>query len=550
MPMSVRWRRALERSVPIALVFAACAALGGATIAAMQAARRNRAMTERSLKDFASLAAWSYSIRLYATFANAMDALVASAGVALPNDPDADLRKLQTTIDSLVRCRCAFVIPSTGIAVGTWGERGTARLLSRANLSPDERAERLRVLEDAAARGMNTRAPVRFGVGQTARGTFAFAITRRPNDATAEHPRFVALDLDLPVTRDSVFGEVYTLRPLLLPPDLARVDENEQLVELIVSDRNGRDLFHSNARFPRTFSATIPLPRDSTLQVTAALSPAAASALVRGALPTRDLWVEVALPILATVMFIAIALLVYRAHTLSRLRTQFAASVTHELRTPLTHILINAETLEMRRARSAGEEKMFLRSIVEESRRLVHLVENVLHFSRAERRLLHLSADVTRLDEVVGRLVDELRPGATAAGVALALEAPAPVTALADSNGLRLIITNLVDNAIRHGGGSVIRVRVESRSDPEIVIDDEGPGIPAKDRGRVLQPFVRLRDAQRRHPTGSGIGLAVVSEVATAMGATVILEDAVPHGLRVRVVFGHQAQMSAAQSSP
>ena len=192
---------------------------------------------------------------------------------------------------------------------------------------------------------------------------------------------------------------------------------------------------------------------------------------------------------------------------------------------------------------------MFLRAIVEESRRLVHLVENVLHFSRAERRLLQLSPDTARLDEIVTRIVGELQPVASAAGIDIAVDASTPVTAFADADGVRLILTNLVDNAIRHGTGGSIRVSVEERDSAELVIQDEGPGIPAKDRARVLRPFVRLPDAQRRHPTGSGIGLAVVAEVTAAMGATLVLDDAQPHGLRIRVIFNRPSDNSAALAS-
>jgi signal transduction histidine kinase len=78
---------------------------------------------------------------------------------------------------------------------------------------------------------------------------------------------------------------------------------------------------------------------------------------------------------------------------------------------------------------------------------------------------------------------------------------------------------------------------VRTGAGAEVIVDDAGPGIPPDDRRRVLDPFVRLAAAQERHPTGSGIGLAVVNEVMRAMNGRVVLEDADPRGLRVRLVL-------------
>jgi two-component system OmpR family sensor kinase len=106
-----------------------------------------------------------------------------------------------------------------------------------------------------------------------------------------------------------------------------------------------------------------------------------------------------------------------------------------------------------------------------------------------------------------------------------------------DADALRILLTNLIDNALAYiPRGSRVDVQVRGRAgsrEVELVVRDNGPGIPAAERGRVFDRFYRLPDA----PTGgSGLGLAIVAEIAQSHGARLALEDATP-GLRVRVTF-------------
>ncbi|MNT55940.1 Signal transduction histidine-protein kinase/phosphatase MprB [compost metagenome] len=106
-----------------------------------------------------------------------------------------------------------------------------------------------------------------------------------------------------------------------------------------------------------------------------------------------------------------------------------------------------------------------------------------------------------------------------------------------DADALRILLTNLLDNALAYiPSGSRIDVQVVRSADGrsvELVVSDNGPGIPAEERGRVFDRFYRLADA----PTGgSGLGLAIVAEIVQSHGARLALEDAGP-GLRVRVLF-------------
>jgi len=105
-----------------------------------------------------------------------------------------------------------------------------------------------------------------------------------------------------------------------------------------------------------------------------------------------------------------------------------------------------------------------------------------------------------------------------------------------DADALRILLTNLIDNALAYvprGSRVDVQVRTSPGGQVELVVSDNGPGIPAAERGRVFDRFYRLPDA----PTGgSGLGLAIVAEIAQSHGASLALEDAAP-GLRVRVTF-------------
>jgi two-component system OmpR family sensor kinase len=108
---------------------------------------------------------------------------------------------------------------------------------------------------------------------------------------------------------------------------------------------------------------------------------------------------------------------------------------------------------------------------------------------------------------------------------------------LGDTEGLRILLANLVENAVRYtpGGGRVdVHIRVETCGKPCIEVDDTGPGIPAKDQARVFDRFFR---GEGTAEPGTGLGLAIVKTVADRHGAVVELSNAEPHGLRVSVVF-------------
>ncbi|HQR48981.1 MAG TPA: ATP-binding protein [Steroidobacteraceae bacterium] len=216
----------------------------------------------------------------------------------------------------------------------------------------------------------------------------------------------------------------------------------------------------------------------------------------------------------------------------------FIADAAHELRSPLTALSLQLQALA---AAGSDEERheaaMRLRAGVV---RATRLVEQLLTLARHQRAPAAADAPVS-LDDVVRGIVSELLPLADAKRIDLGVTRADPAVALGDSDGLHVLVRNLVDNAIRYtpeGGRVDVAVLHEASggvSRPVLEVCDTGPGIPPDERERVFDRFYRLAGATA---AGSGIGLAIVKAIAEQHGARVELSaGAAGRGLRARVVF-------------
>ncbi len=164
---------------------------------------------------------------------------------------------------------------------------------------------------------------------------------------------------------------------------------------------------------------------------------------------------------------------------------------------------------------------------MQEARRLAHLVENVLHFSRAERQMIRVKKEMIAMAPLVREITERFVPLAGNAALRLRTELEERLVAPVDADCLHQILINLLDNAVKYGGGAVI-VRTSLREAyARIEVEDGGPGIPGADRERIWKPFVRLRRSDG--VPGSGIGLAVVRQLVAAHEGRTSVEG-VPHG--------------------
>ena len=326
---------------------------------------------------------------------------------------------------------------------------------------------------------------------------------------------YVLLAADSARFREFIVRPLLANTPLVVGDSSARMD-NDSLVSIRIASATGEVLYRSVTPPDSTIASTTRFPIEwGTVAVTASLLPKAAALVLPGGVPRSPLPTLIGLLIIATALVVGASMMVWRMYELSRLRADFTSSVSHELRTPLTQILLYAETIEMGRHRSEAKRSEAIGVIAREARRLIHLVENVLHYSRAERSLTRIDPRTQELGSLVTDIVSGFAPVAESRGSTVALRIPEPVRARVDGDAMRRVVLNLLDNAIRYGpAGQRVIVGVE-RDGPwaRIVVEDDGPGVPVERQDEIWRPFVRLDGHGADGTTGCGIGLAIVSDI-------------------------------------
>jgi signal transduction histidine kinase len=230
---------------------------------------------------------------------------------------------------------------------------------------------------------------------------------------------------------------------------------------------------------------------------------------------------------------------------LARLRNAFNAQrafvsdAAHELRSPLTALKLQLQLL--RRSTDESSHKQAIEALSAGIERATHLVAQLLTLARTEPGGQLAPLAPTDLAETARQAVADVVPLADAKSIRLALEARGDCTVEGDTSVLRILVRNLVDNAVRYtpGGGAVEVTLTRDSGQIMLAVDDSGPGIPASDRVRVFDRFYRRsgNDSSVLEETGSGLGLAIVRSIADRHRASVQLMDSALGGLRVIVRF-------------
>jgi signal transduction histidine kinase len=227
-----------------------------------------------------------------------------------------------------------------------------------------------------------------------------------------------------------------------------------------------------------------------------------------------------------------------RARDIAELRSDFVAGVSHELRTPLAQIRLFAQLLREGTVQTEAQVERSLRVIDSEARRLTFLVDNVLNFARIENDVRHPSPVPTDVARVVEEAIEAFSPLAETRSARVQTNVAPGLRVLADPRALHQIILNFLDNALKYGPvGQTVRVTASAAgSSVRLCVEDEGPGVPMAERSKVWQQFYRLvggtPDGKAPEVGGTGIGLAVVSELVAAYGGRVAIEDAPGGGAR------------------
>jgi two-component system OmpR family sensor kinase len=198
----------------------------------------------------------------------------------------------------------------------------------------------------------------------------------------------------------------------------------------------------------------------------------------------------------------------------------FVADAAHELRSPLTAVQLQIQLVE--RAKTDEERSAGFAQLKDGLKRSVHLVQQLLTLARQEPNVTDRAAARFDLAELVRQVVAEQAPLAGARQIDLGIASAEPATVMGDADALRVMLTNLIDNAIRYipTGGKIDVVVGQKAGASFVSVTDNGPGIPPGERERVFDRFYRREGSG---VPGSGLGLAIVKNVATRHGAQVVL---------------------------
>jgi heavy metal sensor kinase len=206
------------------------------------------------------------------------------------------------------------------------------------------------------------------------------------------------------------------------------------------------------------------------------------------------------------------------------------ADASHELRTPLA-VMRSEIDVWLRAPDLPIQGREALESVGEEVERMSRVLDNLLTLARIDEGRLDLLRVPQRLDELVTEVLGKLRPIATAKGITLELGGEDSAV-LADGPRFGLVITNLVDNAIKYtsSGGSVRVLLWRDRREAGVTVSDTGPGIGEEALPHLFDRFYRADAARSRSAGGSGLGLAICKEIVTAHGGRLWASSKVGEG--------------------
>ena len=501
---------------------------------AWDAARSHRATAERAIRDYAKFAAWEFSVSakdvLYANLVWAFSPTgplgVRDLDKPLPGPGILDLEKTSHLLCARDSSRYFFRLDLRDSSFVTSGDKPAMSMLTWMLDTLPKNAKSYKtdwVYEVVSGR-----------VDGQARA-IAYQLKR---DRAGKPAVAYGFELCFAQFASSGLKKVMAHYAILPPSLTGNVPNdsvsNDSLFSVKVYDGGGHEIFRSEVQYPPTFTGSFKLDYFGGLKSVVALRPSLASSLLIGALPSER--VPLLLGVLAlSAGLAAIGVMQLRRESeLARLRSDFIASVSHELRTPLAQVRMFAETLLLGRVRSDEERLRSLQIVDQEARRLTHLVENILQFSRAEREAIRLAPVPAELASQVREAVEAFAPVARARHVVVQTTLQNDVVCVVDPGALRQILLNLLDNAVKYGPlGQTVTITLRQSGDHAwIIVDDEGPGIPPEHRDRIWEPYQRLESAVSAAVAGSGIGLSVVAQLVALHGGRAWAEAGPGRGAR------------------
>ncbi|WP_084256438.1 ATP-binding protein [Anoxybacteroides amylolyticum] len=217
---------------------------------------------------------------------------------------------------------------------------------------------------------------------------------------------------------------------------------------------------------------------------------------------------------------------------LDKLRKDFVANVSHELRTPIAMLQGYSEAIIDDIAATDEEKKEMAKVIYDESLRMGRLVNDLLDLARMEAGHITLNLEEVQLRPYIDRVIRKFQGLAKEKGVDLSAEFRTEVEVVIDPDRIEQVLTNLIDNALRHTDeqGSV-KVTVEINGNSVVVhVQDSGSGIPEDDLPFVFERFYKADKARTRGRSGTGLGLAIAKNIVEAHKGTITVHSKLGEG--------------------
>jgi PAS domain S-box-containing protein len=231
---------------------------------------------------------------------------------------------------------------------------------------------------------------------------------------------------------------------------------------------------------------------------------------------------------------IADARRIAEAEATNRTRSEFLASLSHELRTPINGTLGYLDLIELGIGGDLSEEhRMYIARIRRTQEHLLHIINDLLNYSRLESGHVDYTLSPVALGEVVSAIIGMIEPQANRKELTIEqLACDAPVIAMADRVKLEQIALNLLSNAVKFTpAGGHITTRCDRDGDRvSLAVADTGPGIAPLQQAEIFEPFVQLGRTLTSGHEGTGLGLAISRDLARGMGGDITVESTPGHG--------------------
>ncbi len=212
-------------------------------------------------------------------------------------------------------------------------------------------------------------------------------------------------------------------------------------------------------------------------------------------------------------------------------RRDFIANVSHELRTPLTSVQGYAETLMDNIGQENPSAREFLEIILKNAQRMARLTQDLLVLARVESGEQRFAIRPVSASSLLQEAANNCREAARSRGVDIIVKNVDSETVQADVNAVQQVFTNLIDNALKYGGGNRIEVgALTGDGFVEFYVRDFGTGIPSEHLPRLFERFYRVDKARSRESGGTGLGLAIVKHTVRALGGDVRVESELGRG--------------------